>query len=474
MALAVVASLFACESTWDEHYKDVASERYDGGVMDYLSGRSEYSGFVALLRKHGLDTKISESGANTVFAVKNEQLAPIENLEGEAQLRAVSLHIGNTLLYGYNIPEEGTGAVKSMASKNVWLERTGGKLFASGEIALTAQDKVCADGVVHELASTLELKNSILEQINTMDGAYEPFRKYVNREELLFDEPNSVEVGKNIFGQTVYDSAFVLERAYLIEAGDVSDEDLTLTCFALTNEAVEVTYQGMVKRYYGSEENLPATFNEARKAKIETLIRNSTVWDSVAVPSEMPDTIRMLNGYKVISGAGTPDQTVELSNGMLQTWKSTGLLASDLMGDTLTFESTAPVSAYDEENISSDIIQIGDKKAQRYYRDNTPIEVTYTLEGLMAGQYRVYWAPLANFTGELDITLDGEKLIEGYKPQRSWYWDYLGTVTFDSYGAKKMVFNTALPYNTVDQTYGFGFHQLRFIPMKEGVRFIAR
>ncbi|BDD09920.1 hypothetical protein FUAX_23520 [Fulvitalea axinellae] len=473
--------LMSCEDAWEDHYEGNTASQYQGTVSEYLQSKPEYARFWSLVKKHGIDQKLAKGGSNTVFAVPDAGMASFDGLDEKAEADKIAYHAGNALVYGYNVTKQKDyfAFLKTFLSKNVRLSESAGTTWANREIKVTESDIVCSDGVVHVLEKALLPTANIYEQLQTLGDEYDAFKKYVSKDTLLFDRELSVEVGKDEFGRTVYDSVFVPRVYFLVRNGDIAHEDSTLTCFALNETAMQATFDDLVMRYYGDESNLPENFDVVEldrsgqksigsmRSRIMDEIRNSTVWTGEATVENMPDTLEMTTRRKVIVKASDAGDLSVQSNGYLYTWNRLGLLASDVMGDTLEFESENVPYFTSPDNTLIEVESSGSQQGFFFNMDE-PVEVTVECEKLIGGKYMVYYrSAISGHNSLLDITVDGKKFVTEFQPRGNWLNNRLGTVNFDAFGKKVIKIKTLEPYNTDEGLYGISFDKLIFIPYAE-------
>ncbi|BDD12430.1 hypothetical protein FUAX_48620 (plasmid) [Fulvitalea axinellae] len=477
LAFFAVAVWTSCDSEFEEHFEDKQPFVHDGTTADYILSKPEYSDFVTLLERFELLETLKNSASGTVMAVRNGNIPSFEGFSEDSIRNVIRYHVANTPMYKRNVPTKGFAFMKSLMGKNFRFSYTDEGLRINRSASLAESDIVCSNGVVHVLENMQMPIRNLYEEIGVVGDDYSKYRERVNRFELVFDRENSVEVGADRFGRPIYDSAWVEKSSFLSGVADISHEDSTVSCLMLSDDAIQASFDRIVKRYYESADNVPEAFyvekdkkGLTKEDKVLEAIMTSTVWykedDITTAEKAIDNYMVMTSGYLVeVNEEDAGPYTIQ-SNGYLYQWKSLGLLASNLMGvDTYT-EGEAGEFEIDIEEYELGETHQGQNVAVDI-EANEPFTVTYTCDSLMAGTYRLMWSPLSSSTSVLNVSVDGELIADDYRPWGNWGNHFIGYVQLSSYGDHEVSFTTLEPNNSVEGTYGLSFDKITFVPVSE-------
>ncbi|BDD11967.1 hypothetical protein FUAX_43990 (plasmid) [Fulvitalea axinellae] len=469
-ALAVPLLLSACAKEWEDHYEATP----EGGELTVLAQlkASGYGEFAGLLEKADLaDSLDMASSPFTVFAPAKGSLEALKSLPEAEQRKALRYHISPNLLYAYTVAGEEDLFLKSRYIKNVRLNKKSGVLTVNNNLKVTKPDIICKNGVIHELEAPLLPNDNIYEALAKLGDEYSVLRKYaIERDTLVFDKERSVAIGSDKFGRTVYDSAWNERKYYFEQVGSIADEDERFTFLCLSNEALEATYQGLVKRYYGDKINLPAGFEEDKKPYVIETILESTLGVMEYGTIKDGDTIRLSNGRKLVQSVQDfGERSEQNSNGITYFPSSVQVL----MTDSITTVQKAEVEYFSDYRAEFSSVDLGietpssgGKQTLQIVSEEKGAWFEFTIEGLVAGKYAVVARPWATKCGTCEIRVDGEILNKEYKPRVNWRNDVLGFVTFDEFGSKKIRF-TITDVDRFEDKYMMTLDNVSFVPVAE-------
>ncbi|MGL5683758.1 MAG: fasciclin domain-containing protein [Marinifilaceae bacterium] len=243
-------SLFACEDTWDKHFKQEGAQGMEistENLMEYLRSQPQYSRFVQLLDETGVGEELTKNQVLTVWAVSNDQLP---ELPTDAQIRkSIALHHINNMALYYPKLQDGK-QVKTLAGKNAYLLATEQGFELDGNL-LVKPNQLCANGVIHEINGMLDYKSNLYDVLTECSEEYSLFRDhFLSYSDTLFREDLSFPIGVTPTGQTIYDSVFVIQNPYLNTA-DLRDENKKFTLFLPNNEQYDDAMT-RISSFYGN------------------------------------------------------------------------------------------------------------------------------------------------------------------------------------------------------------------------------
>lgn len=234
--------LVGCNTAWDKYFNQVGE--YEGeavsplNLLDYLKTQESYSDFVGLLEKAGVDEVLTKNQVLTVWAIPNENI-PIEikSADSTTLRQFMKNHINNVALYKSKL---GPRRIHTLAGKILKTE-VDENIYTIDEVTITRMNQICQNGVIHELKDgVLTPKKNIYEYMMSLGEECSIFRDTLNAyNDTVFDRANSLPIGENELGNTVYDSVFVIENPFLPARGDIRDEERELTLFLPTNDVVK-------------------------------------------------------------------------------------------------------------------------------------------------------------------------------------------------------------------------------------------
>ena len=219
MFVLMLSFFTSCEKEWDQHYH-VADERVNLKLKEALSGDNNYTTFLELINKYGLDTLISKDQAKTLFIPTDEAF---ENLNADDTAgimdQLLSYHISPTLFLSNNIMSE--KLLFTNSGKYVSILRAGdGFLFDN--IPIDSSSPLFLDGKFYVLSEVAKPQPNLYEYMQL----YSPFlKKYVDSKDTLYLDKNlSVPIGYNNEGETVYDSVYTRQNLFENTYFPVSEE----------------------------------------------------------------------------------------------------------------------------------------------------------------------------------------------------------------------------------------------------------
>lgn len=259
--------LQSCTDPWAERFNQeaMASET----VWEILSGNQEYNAFVSLLEKAGLDSVLMRDAVFTVFVPEAAELEPLKSLSLDELNTILMFHISNAIVYTSNVTNDIKG-VKTLNGKQLVLMRENGDILVNQVSRILSPDLQAINGVIHEIDYLQEIRPNLMETIET-DGSFDIIADFIlSGSELFFDENNSIPVGIDSIGQTIYDSIWISSNDFFASYADLSSEDQFYTIFLADDQLLDTSANGEYRGGYISslptymveglyeEEDLPA------------------------------------------------------------------------------------------------------------------------------------------------------------------------------------------------------------------------
>lgn len=245
----VILALGACENEqWDDHYEQ-SDNRLDTDLLAFIGADPELSTFYDLIIQTGFDKLIMDDQAYTVWAPVNEAFSsvPSEILnDPERLMDLIGNHI-STFSFASTSQIE-NGLVKVLNNKYIEYlndEETG----SFSGVDVVSNDNLCSNGIIHKISDVALVRENIWSYFTNSDD-FTVMNEYLAQYNVtLFDTLNSVVVGQNSLGQTVYDSVFVESNSYFNLIGDLDSEEERYSLIALSDDVYNDAY-GLISPYF--------------------------------------------------------------------------------------------------------------------------------------------------------------------------------------------------------------------------------
>lgn len=244
--LVCLVVLSACKDPMKDYYTD--SEFIAPGtesVMEVLKSNPEYSTFVYLLEKTGLDQMFKDNILLTVFVPLNENMPfDVLTLSEEEQVRLVKNHMSLGSVTTQTLEAQLFGSIIALSGRYMRVTSSS-KIYYLDQIALLNTDIMCVNGVVQEIAEWILPRVTLYEHLVGLSDDYSIFRdSLLGRTIISFIPDSSSAEYVDEEGKPVWDSVFGFTNNILDKA-DLDDIKSTFTFFTPTNEAVLNMYQEM-------------------------------------------------------------------------------------------------------------------------------------------------------------------------------------------------------------------------------------
>jgi uncharacterized surface protein with fasciclin (FAS1) repeats len=299
----------ACQKNWEDHYKEGEENEIISplNVLAYLETQPQYSAFVAKLKELGLDKELERDHTLTVWVVPNEQMAALADLGFEEEY-IMKYHI-NSLVFDKTKLKTGL-RLMTFNNKYLTVEVVGDQIRV-GDATIVKGNQLCKNGVVHEIDQLLKPDVSIYDYLEKLGDSHSIIRDTIlAMNDTIFDIANSIPVGVDSKGNTVYDSVFSITNPIFSKANIMSEFD-QVTMFLPSNEVVEECFDNLGELYsqFGKSflrEDTLIAFTWIKEAIFyNTLIENYGSEDLTSAFNRLwkpdvqlvdPDYMRMSNG----------------------------------------------------------------------------------------------------------------------------------------------------------------------------------
>ncbi len=250
--LIFLVALTGCQKNWDTHYgEEEELETSNLNLLDYLKSQPQYSEFVAKLEEYGLAEELSRDQALTVWAVSNDKMAALGSLGADTKA-ILSYHINSLRFDNTKLKED----LRVMTFNGKYLSvRKEGEAVRVGDAQVVKGNQLCKNGVVHEISQLLTPDQSIYEYLDNLGDDYSIIRDtLLAMNDTVFDPINSIPIGVDPTGNTLYDSVYVITNP-IFEQADIRSEFSETTMFLPSNQVIENCFDdlGLLYDQFGKE-----------------------------------------------------------------------------------------------------------------------------------------------------------------------------------------------------------------------------
>ncbi|AWW33336.1 fasciclin domain-containing protein [Echinicola strongylocentroti] len=241
----------ACEETWDEHYglegtDETAQVVSELNLLDYLKANPDYAKFVEALEEQGIAEELTRDQYLSVWAVNNEGMEALQQMDMEAEF-VLRYHINN-LTYDMSKLRDGL-RLRSLNGKYIPVTKKVENTIQVADATITNGNQFCQNGVVHEISELMVPDESIYNYVYKLSDDFSMIRDSVfAANDTVFDAQNSIPIGVDKSGNTIYDSAFVIENP-IFEEVDFRSEFSQVTMFVPSNQVVANCFDNLQGLY---------------------------------------------------------------------------------------------------------------------------------------------------------------------------------------------------------------------------------
>jgi uncharacterized surface protein with fasciclin (FAS1) repeats len=203
----VIFVLTAC-NPWND-LDDLRNENSNSTLFELCQTRPELSVFTTILQKTGYDELLQNEPSLTVFAPNNDALTGIE-LDDTVSLKMwIQDYIAELEFY---LDENGDFEVENIQMINEKYVSTGNRSISGTEI--THVNITGKNGVVHVIDDIIAHRMNIWEYLSTQNG-YQQLSFIQSEFREIMDYARSVQVGVDLIGRPVYDTAWIEQNDFL-------------------------------------------------------------------------------------------------------------------------------------------------------------------------------------------------------------------------------------------------------------------
>lgn len=248
MVACLAVATLACQKKWDEHFKgdgDTDSIVSPLNLLEYLQSVPEYSRFVEKLEELEIADELTRDQNLSIWVVANDQMDRLATLGFDEQY-VMAYHI-NYLSFDYTKLRSGL-RLQTLNGKYIQVTRTDDEIQV-GDSYVTKGNQLCRNGVVHEINELMLPEESIYDFLSALGEDYSIIRDSVLAlNDTIFDMENSIPIGVDPTGNTLYDSVFVISNP-IFDAANIRSEFAQVTMFLPSNAVIEQCFADLGRLY---------------------------------------------------------------------------------------------------------------------------------------------------------------------------------------------------------------------------------
>ncbi|GGH06087.1 fasciclin domain-containing protein [Sphingobacterium alkalisoli] len=245
---AVITMLIGgCQKGWEDHYGTKETDEIVSplNLLEYLKSQPQYSAFLAKLEEYGIDKELERDQTLTVWVVTNDKMAQLTEMDFDEDY-VLKYHI-NSLVFDKTKLKSGL-RLMTFNGKYLSVDISENGVHV-GDGTITKGNQLCKNGVVHEIDQLLKPDISIYDYLEGLGDSHSTIRDTIlAMNDTLFDMENSIPVGVDRTGRTLYDSVFIISNPIFERANIMSEFD-KLTMFLPSNEVLEECFDNLGQLY---------------------------------------------------------------------------------------------------------------------------------------------------------------------------------------------------------------------------------
>lgn len=244
VALLVAVLSTGCTKNWDSHYGEEGTVS-SLDLLAYLKTQPQYSEFVAKLEEYGLDMELERDQNLTIWAVSNDKMAALGSLGDDPEF-ILKYHI-NSLVFDSTKLKNGL-RVMTFNGKYITISKEG-DVVQVGDASIVKANQLCKNGVVHEISQLLEPDISIYDYLASLGNEYSIIRDTVlAMNDTVFDLENSIPIGVDPTGNTLYDSVYIITNP-IFDKANIRSEFASVTMFLPSNQVIKSCFDDLAALY---------------------------------------------------------------------------------------------------------------------------------------------------------------------------------------------------------------------------------
>lgn len=453
---AVITMLIGgCQKGWEDHYGTKETDEIVSplNLLEYLKSQPQYSAFLAKLEEYGIDQELERDQTLTVWVVSNEKMAQLAEMDFDEDY-VLKYHI-NSLVFDKTKLKSGL-RLMTFNGKYLSVEISDNGVHV-GDGTITKGNQLCKNGVVHEIDQLLKPDISIYDYLEGLGDSHSTIRDTIlAMNDTLFDMENSIPVGVDRTGRTLYDSVFIISNPIFEKANIMSEFD-KLTMFLPSNEVLEECFDNLGQLYgqFGKPflpEDTVIAYKWIKEAIFyNTLIDNYGSGDITSAFNQLwkptiqevdPDFMRMSNGriYNITKLKIPNNVHIKMIKQLFHYWE---YVPEDIKPSLFTLNNVTSVVPTDGDGMKFPAIGVDgvyrlllingglvpDKPASIEF---TPLmldrasdgSTTYKVVEVPPGEYNLYMGVRSKNHPYVNVYVDGKLIAQRLNVEPSNPWNY--------------------------------------------------
>lgn len=301
--LTLIVVLSSCNPKWDKYFFSTSNmdENTEITVAEYIAANPEYSQFKSMLESTGLDKELIKNQEITVWVVNNDGMTA-SGVQPNDTMR-MQYHINN-LPYLRTSLKNGL-RIRSLNGVYFQITERNDSVFTNS--SLVVKSIRLKDGVVHEIRSLMKTQMNIYDYLKKLGDEYSTIRDTIFKFNVeRFDKANSIPIGVDLTGNTIYDSVFYIYNP-IFDKVPFNSEFQQFTIMLPSNEVIDSCFS-----------RLKTSFT--KMGRVLTQADSTTAWTWLKQAVFYNGKIMDLSPVDLISSYGktwrTTIQKVDLTNPM--------------------------------------------------------------------------------------------------------------------------------------------------------------
>ncbi len=338
LGLTLLLGLGSCtHQAWEEHYNANTVNVIDKTLKEAILEDASLSSFAAFLQECDYLDMFGNNQSYTIWAPTNQAWEGFDASDKQNLLLTLKNHVSRYPYLTTDVDNQEV-TLRMMDNKSLRFYRDGEDYYF-GSQKLVTKDQVYKNGILHKMDSYEPFVMNIYEYIQYTPGI-DSLNAFLQANHVKqFNESQSLILGVNDMGETVYDSVFIEYNVLLSLMGDINSEDASYTALLPSNTAW-ADYMTRIRPYYnyhpfvlplpasGEPETDEQLSDSLEVARIRTYLLKHLVFNGALTPEKIKTLTSMETTYPGLPVeiedmpayfAGALDSYTVLSNGVVYT-----------------------------------------------------------------------------------------------------------------------------------------------------------
>lgn len=313
-----VLLISSCNKDWWDEYYNLNEERVNMPLWEAVRENPDFSTFVALIEKYGMDSLFTKDISYTLFIPSNAAFE-LPNDTAGIMKKILSNHISNNLFLTRNV--QGSRKLENLAGKFPLVKSIGNGYTYDG-VVIERSSPLYLDGVYYELAEVAIPRPNLYEFTERFSPV---IRSFIDMSDSVYLNKNeSTALRFDSEGNTIYDSVFSSVNRFERDFFPVSKEfrDRTATFVLFTQEQYDLALDNMASQLgptFSDHNDIPKVWQN--EVLLPAVLSNS-LFDNELEYYQFTDYMASITGDSVNVDVANidPDSKYMCSNGLAYTY----------------------------------------------------------------------------------------------------------------------------------------------------------